>query len=165
MAEEHGSTIFKVQSLVVSAVALAREKKAKEAVFVFLRALDLADSESIVEVIWQFGAMLSVVLAACSEMLHLLEPQQRRVLAQLAQSISASGRAATSMPAASEIAITPREIDVIRALGDGQSSKEIARTLGVAESTVKTHRINIYRKLNVATRSQAIAKARTTGLI
>lgn len=45
------------------------------------------------------------------------------------------------------------------------SSKEIARTLNIAESTVKTHRMNLYRKLDVATRSRAIAKARGFGFL
>ena len=70
-----------------------------------------------------------------------------------------------TMPPAGEIVVTPREVEVLRALADGLSSKEIALRLGVAESTIKTHRINLYRKLNVTIRSKAIVAGRLLGLI
>lgn len=61
--------------------------------------------------------------------------------------------------------LTSRELDVLRGLADGCSSKEMARRLGIAESTVKTHRLNVYRKLGAATRSAVIANARRIGLL
>ncbi len=62
-------------------------------------------------------------------------------------------------------ALTPRETEILRQLNDGLSSKEIAARLGVAEGTVKIHRKNVYRKLDVARRSEAIARGRAMGLI
>ena len=41
----------------------------------------------------------------------------------------------------------------------GKSNKEIARTLGMAESTVKLHLTDIFEKMEVKTRTQAIIKA------
>ncbi|MFD2499623.1 response regulator transcription factor [Rhizorhabdus histidinilytica] len=106
------------------------------------------------------------MLAACEEALHLFEPAQRSTIARLRQTVPAGRRSGTAIPpAASDVIVTPREIDVLRGLADGLSSKEMARSLGVAESTIKTHRINIYRKLNVATRSRAISAARNLRLI
>ncbi len=54
--------------------------------------------------------------------------------------------------------LSPREQEILEMMSAGLSSKEIAVALGVAESTVKTHRKNLYRKLGVHRRSSAIAK-------
>ena len=55
--------------------------------------------------------------------------------------------------------LTPREIDVLHAIGDGLTNKAIARRLGISLHTVKFHVEAIFRKLGVSTRTGAIAKA------
>lgn len=54
--------------------------------------------------------------------------------------------------------LTGRQKDVLAQLMKGQSSKEIARALGIAEGTVKIHLAAIYRAAGVRTRAEAIAK-------
>ncbi|MGQ0532236.1 MAG: response regulator [Caulobacteraceae bacterium] len=54
--------------------------------------------------------------------------------------------------------LTLRQRDVLQELLKGQSSKQIARTLDIAEGTVKIHLAAIYRALGVRTRAEAIAK-------
>jgi len=49
---------------------------------------------------------------------------------------------------------SPRERDILNALAHGDSNKEIARTLDLAESTVKIHVQNIFKKLNMTSRVQ-----------
>jgi DNA-binding NarL/FixJ family response regulator len=61
--------------------------------------------------------------------------------------------------------LTPRQLEVLQALCQGQSNKEIARTLGMQEKTVKGHVSAIFRCLNVVHRLQAVEAARATGLI
>jgi LuxR family maltose regulon positive regulatory protein len=61
--------------------------------------------------------------------------------------------------------ITAREQDVLRLLGEGQSSHEIANNLCISESTVKTHLGNIYSKLSVNNRVQATTRAKELHLI
>lgn len=61
--------------------------------------------------------------------------------------------------------LTDREIEVVRLLAAGCSNAEIATKLVVAIGTVKAHTSNIYRKLDVATRSQAIARLHSLGLL
>jgi LuxR family maltose regulon positive regulatory protein len=61
--------------------------------------------------------------------------------------------------------LTERELEVLQLLGVGLSNKEIAETLVIALSTVKQHLKNIYAKLAVHSRTQAVAQARELGLL
>jgi DNA-binding NarL/FixJ family response regulator len=61
-------------------------------------------------------------------------------------------------PPTSVEGLTTRQKDVLAQLLKGESSKQIARALGIAEGTVKIHLAAIYRAANVRTRAEAIAK-------
>jgi len=62
-------------------------------------------------------------------------------------------------------ALTGREIDVLKLLARGRSNKEIGTDLFVSETTVKTHLRSIFSKLDVMSRTEAIAAANKRGLI
>jgi DNA-binding NarL/FixJ family response regulator len=62
-------------------------------------------------------------------------------------------------------ALTERETEVLRLLAQGQSNKQIARSLHIAEKTVKTHVSNILSKLGVQSRTQATLYAIRLGLV
>jgi DNA-binding NarL/FixJ family response regulator len=61
--------------------------------------------------------------------------------------------------------LTERETDVLRLLAQGQSNKEIGRSLHIGEKTVKTHVSNILSKLGVPSRTQAALYAVRIGLV
>jgi len=61
--------------------------------------------------------------------------------------------------------LTAREIDVLQLLAGGKSNKEIGTTLFISEFTVKGHLHNIFTKLNVLSRTEAIAAATRRGLV
>jgi NarL family two-component system response regulator LiaR len=61
--------------------------------------------------------------------------------------------------------LTDREVEVLRLLAEGQSNKEIARTLTIGEKTVKTHVSNILAKLGVVSRTQAALYAARIGMV
>jgi DNA-binding NarL/FixJ family response regulator len=61
--------------------------------------------------------------------------------------------------------LTPREREVLAEVGRGRSNREIARALGLAEKTVKTHVSAILAKLGVQDRTQAALYAVRTGLV
>ena len=67
--------------------------------------------------------------------------------------------------AVASLGLTPQEVRVLERLAAGQSNKEIARTLDVSPNTVKTHLANLFEKLEVSRRTQAIGKARDLQLI
>jgi DNA-binding NarL/FixJ family response regulator len=61
--------------------------------------------------------------------------------------------------------LTTRELEVLRLLARGLRNKEIAARLVVSERTVNFHLANIYQKLNVSGRTEALSKAHEQGLI
>lgn len=63
------------------------------------------------------------------------------------------------------IAITERELFILQAIARGCTSKEIAFDMGISERTVKAHLTNIYSKLKVNSRSEAVAVAIEQGII
>jgi DNA-binding CsgD family transcriptional regulator len=62
-------------------------------------------------------------------------------------------------------ALSRREISIVERIGQGRSNKEIARQLGIAPETVKTHIKRIFSKLGVERRAQAACRAHALGLV
>lgn len=61
--------------------------------------------------------------------------------------------------------LTERETEVLYYIAAGMSNKEIGEKLHISSSTVKTHTLNLYRKLEVSSRIQAVTKAKALKLI
>ncbi|MGL6111050.1 MAG: response regulator [Rubrivivax sp.] len=81
-----------------------------------------------------------------------------------ATSPSDSPAAAPALPASLIEQLSPRERDILRGIARGASNKEIARDLGIAETTVKIHVQHVLRKLEVSSRVQAAVLATSHGL-
>jgi two-component system nitrate/nitrite response regulator NarL len=80
-----------------------------------------------------------------------------------------AGPAPAAQPAAAAVPdsgsmLSPREQEVLRQIARGASNKEIARTLDIAETTVKIHVQHILRKLGVSSRVQAAVAVSSGGL-
>jgi DNA-binding NarL/FixJ family response regulator len=63
------------------------------------------------------------------------------------------------------VGLSKRELSILEALQSGGSNHEIAKELFLAEQTVKFHLTNIYRKLGVSTRTEAVRFAYANGLL
>lgn len=61
--------------------------------------------------------------------------------------------------------LTERELEVIKALAQGMSNKQIAQSLHISEKTVRNHASNIYKKLHIYDRTQAVIYAVRRGLV
>ncbi len=61
--------------------------------------------------------------------------------------------------------LTPRELEILRALGEGMTNKAVARQLGISAHTVKFHLEAVFAKLGVASRAEAVAKGLRRGLL
>jgi DNA-binding NarL/FixJ family response regulator len=69
-------------------------------------------------------------------------------------------------PAADAVShLTPREIEILSLTAEGRGNKQIAQHLWVTEQTVKFHLSNVYRKLDVANRTEATVYAIQHGLV
>ena len=64
-----------------------------------------------------------------------------------------------------KVDLTRREREILALVAEGHSNRELARMLWVTEQTVKFHLSNIYRKLDVANRTEASRWAQTRGLL
>jgi two-component system, NarL family, response regulator YdfI len=71
----------------------------------------------------------------------------------------------TDTNATKEVGLSERELTILAALGEGGSNKQIAKEFWLAEQTVKFHLTNIYRKLGVSTRTEALHRAYQLGLL
>ena len=78
---------------------------------------------------------------------------------------TAPGPFALNTAALKSLGLTGQEMKVLERLAAGESNKDIARTLGLSPNTVKTHTTNLYAKLSVASRGQAVSKARDLHLV
>jgi DNA-binding CsgD family transcriptional regulator len=63
------------------------------------------------------------------------------------------------------VKLTKREIEVLRLVIEGKSSKEVAEQLYVSKRTVDFHLANVYSKLSVSNRLQAFREATRRGLL
>ena len=92
----------------------------------------------------------------------------RRLLQRLKAGGASAGKA-PSVPAPSSAPDTPdltaRESDTLRLIARGYAYKEVAEMLGVSVSTIQTHIKNMYRKLSVNSRSEAVFEAQALGLL
>jgi len=61
--------------------------------------------------------------------------------------------------------LTPRELELLRLIADGEGNKSIAYLLDISEHTVKFHISSIFEKLHVSSRTEAIKKGIQGGLI
>jgi two-component system nitrate/nitrite response regulator NarL len=70
----------------------------------------------------------------------------------------------TELPTTPISELTPRELEILKHLAEGQSNKAIARNLGISDGTVKLHVKSILRKLNANSRVEAAVMAVQQGL-
>jgi two-component system nitrate/nitrite response regulator NarL len=87
-----------------------------------------------------------------------------QLTAKLVSGLQSLGREAQAAPPNETDALSPREKEILSLLARGASNKEMARDLGVSESTVKMHLRHILKKLNLSSRVQAAVYAVEHGL-
>jgi DNA-binding NarL/FixJ family response regulator len=85
-----------------------------------------------------------------------ISPSLARYLVRLAQ---------RNMPLANPVALTDQQLSVLQQVANGLTYQETADALGVSISTVRTHIQKLYRKLNAKSGSEAVAKAKSAGIM
>jgi LuxR family maltose regulon positive regulatory protein len=145
-----------IEILILQALTFAAQKRDDEALSVLAQALKLAEPEGFVRMFLDEGAPMAALLRqAVTQALH--TPYALSLLEALGETATA--------PQPLVEPLSERELDVLRRVAAGYSNKEIAQDLVVAVSTVKRHLSNIYGKLEVGNRTQAVGRARELGLL
>jgi LuxR family maltose regulon positive regulatory protein len=183
LAEAGGRNARLIEILGLQAMALEAQGRTAEADAALWQALTLARPEGYVRVFLDLGTPLyhllerSAALGATPKthgattaiiaedyVRDLLDAFQRE--REVRRSRAAEGVSPPPSPTEASIdPLTERELDVLRLLAEGLSNKEMADRLVVAPSTVKQHLKNIYGKLDVHSRTQAVARGRALDLL
>src|SRR5207245_332925 len=71
----------------------------------------------------------------------------------------------TSTPKEFYDGLTAREVEILKLIAIGQANKQIARRLNISDKTVRNHVSNMYEKLHIYDRSQAVLYAVRKGLV
>jgi DNA-binding CsgD family transcriptional regulator len=127
--------------------------------------------------IWHgLGAVYAAALArsqvarACAELgdhdsAQLEESAARDTLRRLGAVDCASAASAPEPSATAATSLSPRELEVLQKVGEGLGNRDVARALVISEHTVARHLQNIYVKLDVASRTAAVARGRSLGIL
>jgi LuxR family maltose regulon positive regulatory protein len=166
--EAAGRTGKLIEILTLQAVALWERNRREQAVGSLTRALALAEPEGYVRTLVDEGAKVGELLSAILEARQRGHPDATRTPARYLTKLLAIHAQESATPGTGERLSEPlseRELEVLALVASGKSNLEIASSLFVSLSTVKTHINNLYRKLGARSRTQAIARARDLDLI
>ena len=157
-----------LQILSLQAVAQAERGRERRAFACLGSALALAEPDGFVRIFADEGTPLLQLLlrlrAASEAEPGAFEGWTLPYLETLLTAFPADDLPAPATPDGPE-ALTDREREVLRAVALGASNKQIAKSLGIAPSTVKWYVSQVFAKLAVRSRTQAVARAREHGLL
>jgi LuxR family maltose regulon positive regulatory protein len=158
-----------IEILLLEAVARQRKGDSARALLAITECLALAEPEGYVRIFLDEGETIHMLLAqwlaraGASPLrdyaIHLLsqfdsEPHTMKVTQEQASSASTLVEP-----------LSQRELEVLHLIALGNTNPEIARQLIVSTGTIKAHTASIYRKLDVANRTEAVARARQLAIL
>jgi LuxR family maltose regulon positive regulatory protein len=167
MTEAAGAMSYLIETLVLQALTLQAQRKDDQALAALERALTLAEPEGYVRTFIdegpQMGRLLrravvqGITVDYAGKLLAALEKEATKAAAPLAVF-------GVAPPPLLE-PLSPRETEVLRLLTTHLSHAEMAEELVVSVNTVRSHVKNIYGKLGVHSRMEAVERARELGLL
>jgi LuxR family transcriptional regulator, maltose regulon positive regulatory protein len=173
MSDRTYNTRSKIEVLALRALALDALGRAGEAEAELQQALELAQPGGFIRVFVDLGSPMQAIITRLDKLSPYGDYIHRLLAAfteeQLKRSndstrLTAAPGSARNLPGLTE-PLTAREMDVLMLLREPLSTKEIASRLYLSPSTVKRHTINLYGKLGVHSRKEAVAAATTLGIL
>jgi LuxR family maltose regulon positive regulatory protein len=162
-ARAGGCQAVEAEALVVEALAYSKLGDGPAARGALDAALALTAAEGYVRLYADGGRPIVALL----RQLRHGDGAQRAYAERLLTILGGDSSAPAAPPAAPKLVepLTEREQEILHLLAVGYSNQAVAQELFMGVSTVKWHLINIYGKLQVKTRTQAVARAREVGLV
>lgn len=149
---------------ILQALILQERSETQSAQTLLERALALAEGEGFIRTFIDEGQPILVLLnqwlALNSD--HSLAPYAQEIVSHF--EIHREENTSDNQDAFIE-PLTKREIEVLTLIAEGKTNKEISTILIVSAGTIKAHTSNIYRKLDVSNRTEAVARGRVLGII
>lgn len=162
-AEAAGMGNFVLWAFAIKAVAYHQAGESEAAATTLYRALALAAPERYVRLFLDLGEPMRELIAEAGTRSR--DPQLRTYSEQLLAAFDPGGPPVRSAPTQELIVpLSDRELEVLRLMATGHSNQQIAEQLVVTVGTVKKHLNNIYGKLGVTSRTQALVRAQTLNL-
>jgi LuxR family maltose regulon positive regulatory protein len=156
-----------IDLLSLKALALQGLQDTTRALQVLRQALDLAEPEGYVRSVIDAGPAMRTLLRK-AQAYGLSSHSVAQYVARLRCALG-DDTTPGELPAATEALVveglSERERQVLSLIAEGLTNREIAERLYLAVSTVKTHINNLYGKLGVSKRTQAVARGRQLGLL
>ena len=88
-------------------------------------------------------------------------PVPRRMIPDVLRRVAESSPLSSS----SKVSLTSREMQILRGIAKGHTTKRLAKDLGLAAPSIETHLRNIFKKLNASNRGEAVSSALKIGII
>jgi LuxR family maltose regulon positive regulatory protein len=167
-AEAGNRVLVVLESLLIRARVLYERGDVKEALGTLDQALVLAEAGGFVRIFIDEGPTLKDLLAKLNES---LEKDRRSALPQYSRAyvkkllIAFQAEHPPKRVNVHTASLSEREIEVLQLIAAGFSNQEIADRLFISLNTVRTHTKNINAKLDVHSRTRAIARAKKLGLL
>jgi LuxR family maltose regulon positive regulatory protein len=173
LAERTHNTPIKIESLALQALALDAMRRPEDGLDALRQALDLCHPGDFVRVFVDLGPHMMAMLRRLATNGFAIETIRRILAAFPRPSSGALGnghlagvaRSFADVNASLVELLTPRELEILELLHRDLSDKEIASTLFLSPLTVKRHKANIFGKLGVHRRADAVARAEMLGIL
>jgi LuxR family maltose regulon positive regulatory protein len=165
-AEAGGRTSKSIEILMLQALAFQAGGDTTQAMQALERALSLAEPRGFVGVFVDEGPPMTRLLYEAAAR-GIAPDYARRLLTAFPVGTPDQGEG-HEMPASEQDLVEPlseRELEVLQVIAAGLTNREIAARLFLSLNTVKAHTRNIYGKLGVHSRTQAVAKAKALGVL
>jgi LuxR family maltose regulon positive regulatory protein len=158
-----------IEILLLESLAMRRNGDFEAATLALTKCLTLAEPQGYVRVFLDDGKPVQALLA--DWLAHANPSSLRNYAVRLLSQFDTEPPVVTAaqvkvLPTGNLIEpLSERELEVLHLMALGRTNKEIAQQLILAPGTIKAHTASIYRKLDVANRTEAVAHARQLGIL
>jgi LuxR family maltose regulon positive regulatory protein len=160
LSQTQHNTFQNITVMALQALTFEKQGRTDDALAVLETAVDLARPGGFIRPFVELGPTMEGLLKRLAE-----KNVASGYIGQILVAFSPSPQPPPSSAQPSDAQLTNRECDILELLVQRLQTKEIADKLSISAETVNTHLKNIYRKLNVHNRRQAVTRAKGLGIL